>query len=66
MSSTTEDRVLAPGSVVAGKLRVIRMLGEGGMGAVYEVEHELTKHRRSRRLATVHARILLEKLSMTA
>ncbi len=38
---------LAAGSIVAGKLRVIRRLGAGGMGAVYEVEHELTKHRRA-------------------
>jgi serine/threonine protein kinase len=55
MSSTTEDRVLAPGSVVAGKLRVVRLLGEGGMGAVYEVEHELTKHRRA--LKVLHPRV---------
>jgi serine/threonine-protein kinase len=55
MSSTAEERVLLPGSIVAGKLRVIRLLGEGGMGAVYEVEHELTKHRRA--LKILHARI---------
>jgi serine/threonine-protein kinase len=55
MSSTTEDRVLTPGSVVAGKLRVVRLLGEGGMGAVYEVEHELTKHRRA--LKVLHPRV---------
>jgi len=39
--------VLAPGSLFQGKLRVVRPLGEGGMGKVYEVEHELTKHRRA-------------------
>jgi serine/threonine-protein kinase len=55
MSSTTEDRVLTLGTVVAGKLRVVRLLGEGGMGAVYEVEHELTKHRRA--LKVLHPRI---------
>jgi eukaryotic-like serine/threonine-protein kinase len=35
------------GALVAGKLRIVRVLGEGGMGAVYEVEHVLTKHRRA-------------------
>ncbi len=38
---------LSPGDVVAEKLRVVRKLGEGGMGAVYEVEHLFTKHRRA-------------------
>jgi serine/threonine protein kinase len=42
------------GTLVAGKLRVVRLLGTGGMGAVYEVEHELTKHRRALKL--LHAR----------
>jgi hypothetical protein len=41
---------LEPGIVVAGKLRVVRMLGAGGMGAVYEVEHQITKHRRAMKL----------------
>ncbi|MDX2054888.1 MAG: protein kinase [Polyangiaceae bacterium] len=43
----TEVTSIAPGTLLAGKLRVIRLIGEGGMGAVYEVEHELTKHRRA-------------------
>ena len=43
-----------PGTLVAGKLRIVRLLGTGGMGAVYEVEHELTKHRRALKL--LHAR----------
>lgn len=30
-----------------GKLEVIRVLGKGGMGTVYEVRHTLTKHRRA-------------------
>jgi len=41
---------IEPGTLLAGKLRVIRLIGEGGMGAVYEVEHELTKHRRAVKL----------------
>jgi len=41
---------LAPGQVVAGKLEVVRTLGIGGMGAVYEVVHAYTKHRRALKL----------------
>jgi serine/threonine-protein kinase len=41
---------LGPGTVVADKLRVVRALGQGGMGAVYEVEHVFTKHRRALKL----------------
>jgi serine/threonine-protein kinase len=41
---------LPDGTLVAGKLRVIRALGVGGMGTVYEVEHELTRHRRALKL----------------
>lgn len=44
---------LKPGDVVAAKLRVVRLLGAGGMGAVYEVEHVFTKHRRA--LKMLHA-----------
>jgi serine/threonine-protein kinase len=42
-----EFPTLSPGTLVAGKLRIVRTLGIGGMGAVYEVEHEITKHRRA-------------------
>jgi len=41
---------LDEGTVVAGKLRIVRLLGMGGMGAVYEVEHAFTKHRRALKL----------------
>jgi serine/threonine-protein kinase len=44
------DSRFAVGSVLAGKLRIVRPLGAGGMGAVYEVEHELTHHRRALKL----------------
>lgn len=44
------EGALAPGTVLAGKFRVVSRLGEGGMGAVYEIEHELTKHRRALKL----------------
>lgn len=45
-----EDAALSVGTLVAGKLRVLRALGIGGMGTVYEVEHELTRHRRALKL----------------
>ena len=49
----TNEDTFAPGTLIAGKFRVIRRLGEGGMGSVYEIEHELTKHRRA--LKMLHA-----------
>ncbi len=36
-SNVTTGRALAPGDVVAERYEVVRTLGEGGMGAVYEV-----------------------------
>jgi serine/threonine-protein kinase len=38
------------GNVIAGKLRIVRTLGVGGMGTVYEVKHEITAHRRALKL----------------
>jgi eukaryotic-like serine/threonine-protein kinase len=32
---------LAPGQIVNGKYRVVRLLGDGGMGSVYEAHHEV-------------------------
>jgi serine/threonine-protein kinase len=51
-----DSPAIPAGTVVAGKLRVVRLLGMGGMGAVYEVEHEFTKHRRALKL--LHAEML--------
>jgi eukaryotic-like serine/threonine-protein kinase len=40
----------SPGTLIGEKFRVVRMLGKGGMGVVYEVVHELTKHHRALKL----------------
>src|SRR5437762_6465146 len=45
-----DPSALVPGSVLAGRFRVVRCMGVGGMGAVYEIEHQLTKHRRALKL----------------
>ena len=50
-----EVPALPVGALIAGKLRVVRALGIGGMGTVYEVEHELTRHRRALKL--LHAEL---------
>ncbi|MCC7539732.1 MAG: serine/threonine protein kinase [Deltaproteobacteria bacterium] len=44
--------------MLLGKLRVVRRLGRGGMGSVYEVEHTLTRHRRA--LKVVHPALARE------
>ena len=51
-----EDRV---GQVLLGKLQVVRRIGGGGMGEVYEVEHLLTRHRRA--LKIVRAELAKER-----
>jgi serine/threonine-protein kinase len=52
----TDSSSLPEGTLIAGKLRVVRLLGMGGMGAVYEVEHEFTRHRRA--LKMLHRELL--------
>ena len=32
---------LAPGDLIGGKYRIVRLIGDGGMGSVYEAHHEL-------------------------
>jgi serine/threonine protein kinase len=46
---------LPKGHVVADKLSIVRVLGTGGMGDVYEVQHVFTKHRRA--LKMLHRRL---------
>ncbi|MBW2460067.1 MAG: hypothetical protein JRH11_00375 [Deltaproteobacteria bacterium] len=43
------------GQTLLGKFRVLRCIGAGGVGAVYEVEHLLTGHRRA--LKVLHERL---------
>src|SRR3954469_361538 len=36
---------IAPGTVIDGRYKVVRTIGQGGNGLVYEVEHALTGRR---------------------
>ena len=46
----TDTPSLPPGTLLAGKFRIERLLGAGAMGAVYAIEHELTHHKRALKL----------------
>jgi serine/threonine protein kinase len=41
---------LPPGTLLANKFRIERLLGAGAMGAVYAIHHELTRHKRALKL----------------
>ena len=46
---------LQPGEIIDGKYRIIRLLGEGGMGAVYEGEN--TRIKRTVAIKVLHAAV---------
>ena len=45
---------MRPGTVIAGRYRIVRLLGRGGMGAVYEAIDEQTKRARAVKLMLEH------------
>src|SRR5690242_11969433 len=39
------EAIVKPGEIVEGRYRILRLLGEGGMGTVFLAEHALIKRR---------------------
>ena len=57
---------LAPGREVAGRYRIVRPLGRGGMGAVYEVEHVQTGQRLAMKVLNQHQGASVERFKREA
>jgi tRNA A-37 threonylcarbamoyl transferase component Bud32 len=57
-SAAVPDPML--GQTFGGKYKIIRLLGEGGMGAVYEGEQQLGKAKRKVAVKTLHAHLSLD------
>src|SRR5262245_12654711 len=56
-SDPSSESHAAVGNVVAGRYRLTRLLGEGGMGAVYEAEHvEIGKRVAIKLVRSIHAK----------
>ena len=62
MSKTSPEAVEA-GILLAGRYRVVRPLGKGGMGAVYLVQHVHTDQQLA--LKVLHATIVTDELALT-
>jgi serine/threonine-protein kinase len=50
--------LLPAGTLLAGKFRIERLLGAGAMGAVYAIDHELTRHKRALKLLHPQVRLI--------
>ncbi|MEM9875728.1 MAG: serine/threonine-protein kinase [Myxococcota bacterium] len=59
VTQTSDATRIVAGTVLDERFRVIRRLGAGGMGAVYEVDHLVTRHRRALKL--LHGEIAKRK-----
>ena len=62
MSKTAPETVEA-GTVLAGRYRVVRPLGKGGMGAVYLVQHLHTDQQLA--LKVLHATVVTNEIALT-
>ena len=63
------SRAITPGTTIAGRYRVLRHLASGGMGAVYEVVHELTGRRHALKLlyeSLVYDSVVLARFTQEA
>ena len=55
--ATQDVEEVAAGTTLGGKFLVTRTIGVGGMGAVYEVQHTITRHKRALKLLHPSVRV---------